>query len=257
MKLISLGGVIYPIVFYRLQPQIGFAWATRVVGFIVLATFSVPLSIMRLRTRPKEKRAFLEPKAFKEVPYSLINVGIFCAFLGLYTPIFYIQSYSIQEHITSESFGFYTLPILNAASIFGRVIPNYLADRTGTLNMLVPCTFASSILCFGWVGIMSVPGVIVLAISYGFFSGALVSLQPAALVGLSPSPRVIGTRMGMCFGVGSFGLLIGTPISGAILNSTGQFLGLKLLAACTVFVAGILILAARYAKYGSRVFIKA
>lgn len=38
----SIGGVIYPIVFHRLQPTIGFGWATRVIGFIELATLIVP-----------------------------------------------------------------------------------------------------------------------------------------------------------------------------------------------------------------------
>lgn len=30
----SMGGIIYPIVFYRLIPQIGFAWSVRVLGFL-------------------------------------------------------------------------------------------------------------------------------------------------------------------------------------------------------------------------------
>ena len=256
-KLSSPGGVIYPIVFYRLQPQIGFAWATRVIGFIALTTFSIPLTVMRLRILPKDKRSLLESKALKEAPYSLINAGLFCSFLGLYIPIFYIQSYSIQQHITSENLGFYTLPMLNAASIFGRVVPNYLADRMGALNMLVPCAFISSILSFGWVGIGSAPGVIVLAILYGFFSGAFVSLPPAAIVNLSSDHRVVGTRMGMSFAIASFGVLIGTPVSGAILNSTGQYLGLKLFAACTVFLGAVLMLGARCAKYGLKIFVRA
>ena len=37
----SIGGVIYPIAFRRLQQQLGFAWATRVLGFISFVTGSV------------------------------------------------------------------------------------------------------------------------------------------------------------------------------------------------------------------------
>lgn len=34
----SLGGVIYPIVFHKLEPKIGFGWTLRVMGFIALGT---------------------------------------------------------------------------------------------------------------------------------------------------------------------------------------------------------------------------
>ncbi|EQL38268.1 hypothetical protein BDFG_00635 [Blastomyces dermatitidis ATCC 26199] len=43
----ALGGVIYLIIFTRLQPRIGFAWATRVLGYIVLATQLLPLILMK------------------------------------------------------------------------------------------------------------------------------------------------------------------------------------------------------------------
>ncbi|KAG9931058.1 MFS general substrate transporter, partial [Aureobasidium melanogenum] len=38
----SMGGIIYPIVFYRLLDQIGFGWSVRVLGFLALATLLVP-----------------------------------------------------------------------------------------------------------------------------------------------------------------------------------------------------------------------
>ena len=34
-------GIIYPVDFRQLQPRIGFAWATRVMGFMALAVFLV------------------------------------------------------------------------------------------------------------------------------------------------------------------------------------------------------------------------
>ena len=52
LVLIIPGGIIYPIVFYKLEPRIGFAWATRVIGFMALATLSLSLSLMRIRVLP-------------------------------------------------------------------------------------------------------------------------------------------------------------------------------------------------------------
>lgn len=78
----SLGGVIYPIVFYRLQPSIGFAWATRVIGFIMLATLLFPNLVMKVRVLPAKRRALLDLSAFKELPYVLTVAGLCVGFMG-------------------------------------------------------------------------------------------------------------------------------------------------------------------------------
>lgn len=50
-------------------------------------------------------------------------------------------------------------------------------------------------------------------------SGSHVSLSGPVLVLLSPHARVVSTRMGMCFTLLGVALLIGTPISGATLDT--------------------------------------
>lgn len=222
-----------------------------------MALCAISLSVMRVRVFPKEKRALLELAAFREPAYTFFTLGLCFAFIGLYTPIFYIQTYAVQEKIMDTNLAFYMLPILNAASIFGRVVPNFFADRTGPLNMLIPCALAAAILAFGWIGIQSTPGLIIFAILYGFFSGAFVSLPPTALVGLSPHLRVIGTRMGMSFAISALGLLVGTPVSGSILKSTGHFLGPQLLAGSTILLAAACVVASRLYKVGPKFKVRA
>lgn len=46
-----------------------------------------------------------------------------------------IQSYAIAKNLTNENLAFYLLAILNAASTFGRVIPNLIADRIGPVRI--------------------------------------------------------------------------------------------------------------------------
>lgn len=224
---------------------------------MALATFSISLSLMRIRVLPKQRRAFLELAAFKEPAYTLFTAAFFFAFMGLYTPIYYIQGYAILKHITDTSLGFYMLPILNAASVFGRVVPNFYADRLGPLNMLIPCCLASCILMFGWIGIEDVAGLVVFALLFGFFSGTFVSLPPTAIVSLSPHLGVVGTRMGMAFTVASLGLLVGTPVSGAILQSTGNWIGPQTLAGATTCVATLFLVLSRIYKAGTKISVKA
>jgi hypothetical protein len=66
---------------------------------------------------------------------------------------------------------FYTLAIMNAASIFGRLTPNFLADYIGSLNCLFAMCTGAGIMVFALFGAGSVGGLIVVAILFGFFQG--------------------------------------------------------------------------------------
>ncbi|CAD6572258.1 MAG: hypothetical protein ASARMPRED_005210 [Alectoria sarmentosa] len=182
----SLGGVIYPIVFSQLQPRIGFGWATRVLGFISLATCLVSISVMRVRQMPKQRRSLVEFAAFKEVPYSLFCLAMFFGYAGAFGPIYYISSYAIDTHMMTARLAFYLLPILNAASVPGRIITGFLANTMGPVNMLIPTAVTTGILAICWMGIHNTGGLIVFAILYGFFSGGFVSLPSVALTSLTP-----------------------------------------------------------------------
>jgi MFS family permease len=124
----SFGGVIYPIVFHKLLPQIGFAWTTRVLGFIILVTMVIPNVCMRVRVLPAKSRSLLDLKAFMIPAYSLQLVGFFFGFMGLYMPFFYAQVYALEKHITSESLAFYLLAVMNSTSMFGRILPNLVSS---------------------------------------------------------------------------------------------------------------------------------
>lgn len=105
--------------------------------------------------------------------------------------------------------------------MFGRILPNLIADKFGPMNILVPCAIMTGILTLCLISVHNEAGVIVIAALYGFFSGTFVSLPPAVFVELSPNRGLIGTRMGMGFAFISIGVLIGSPISGAVLDSYG------------------------------------
>jgi len=242
----SLGGVIYPIIFRQLQPRVGFGWATRVIGFIALVTLIIPLALMKMRVKPSARRKMFDASAWKERPYALFSLGQFFGFMGMYIPYVYVQSYAIGRSITDVNLGFYLLAILNAGSVFGRLVPNFLADRTGPLNMLIPTSAVTALLVFVWIGIGNEGGLIVFAILFGFFSGTFVSLPAVAVVTLSPSLGVVGVRLGMTFFLTSLGLLIGAPIGGAILDH--GWAGLQAWGGTCAAVAALCMLGARVSK---------
>jgi len=266
----SFGGVIYPIVFHNLLPKIGFAWTTRVLGFLILVTMIVPNVCMRVRVLPAKSRSLLDLKAFLIPAYSLQVAGFFCGFMGLYMPFFYAQVYALERHITNESLAFYLLAVMNSTSTFGRkypfhikmylggtltrcfagIIPNIFADKLGPFNVVVPCTLISATLCLCYMAVDTSAGIVVLMAFYGFFSGSFVSLPPTIVVNLSKDSRdKIGTRLGQSFAIVAVGLLIGTPIGGAVLEK-GGFDALWTFGGCMIFASAALLIAARVSWAG-------
>ncbi|KAF6240567.1 hypothetical protein HO173_001237 [Letharia columbiana] len=249
----SIGGVLYPIIFRQLQPQIGFGWTVRTIAFIILVTQLVPLLGMRLRTPSSTKRHdFLDLTAFKSKPYLLFCIATFFGFMGIYVTFFYIQLFALEKTAINANLASYLLPIINAASTIGRLIPNFFADKTGPLNIQVPFAFILAVLCFGWIGIKSTAGSIVFCLLYGFFAGSFVSLPGVTIISLSPNLATIGIQLGMSFLIAGLGLLVGEPIAGAILRGHGGWIGLQVWCGVLLGLSGIFSLAARIAKVGTK-----
>src|ERR1700712_1152253 len=116
----------------------------------------------------------------------------------------------------SANLAVYLLPILNAASIFGRILPGILADRVGRFNVMIVTTAFSSIIVLAlWLPSRGNAPIIVFCVLYGFSSGAFVSMGPALIAQISPI-REIGVRRGTFFLFVSVGGLAGRPNCGVV-----------------------------------------
>ena len=58
----------------------------------------------------------------------MVWVAVFITYTGLYVPFFYIESYATNVGVRGEMV-FYMLIIMNAASVPGRVLPPFIADK--------------------------------------------------------------------------------------------------------------------------------
>lgn len=255
----SFGGVIYPIVLYRLLDQVGFGWATRIMGFLTFATLLIPLTVMKMRVKAPKARALIDWSGFIDVPYMTFIVATLIAYIGLFVLLFYISYNAENRHITDTSLAFYLIPVFNSASIFGRVLPNALSDKTGVFNLIVPGTLISGVLILCMIAATSEGAIIVLAILSGFFSGLLIALPPVCIVRLTQDKTKIGTRIGMGYAIIAFGTLAAGPGAGHILGTTDplNWNGLWIYAGVTSCVGGILYAGLRVAKFGFKLNVKA
>ncbi len=245
------GAVVYPVVFAQLEPSVGFRWATRAIAFIMIATSIVTVVGVRQRTQPTLNRSkIFDIASFRDAPFIYFSLGVFFGFMGIYVLFFYVELYGLQECHMDSNLAAYLLAIVNAGSLFGRLIPNYLADRIGPLNIHVPFAFVAALLAFSWIAVRDTASLIVYGVLYGFFSGTFVSLPGPIVVGISMDfPKLIGTRLGMSMGCAGIGLLIGSPVAGAILDKHG-WVGLQAWAGSLITISALCMLGARGTKFG-------
>ncbi|OOF89864.1 hypothetical protein ASPCADRAFT_212429 [Aspergillus carbonarius ITEM 5010] len=220
----SLAGIIFPIALNRMlnQSSLDFGWSVRILGFLML-TLSIIACLTVSSPAPKRKTGapFLL-NAWSHPAYSFQVAGLFLIIWAIFVPFFYIPTYA-QSIGINTNLSNYLISIQNAGSLVGRLLGGILANRIGRFNSLTASSAICGILILSWLAIKSLAGMIVFAILFGFFSGAVVGLFTATIAVTAPRPNVIGSYMGMALGVLSLASLTGTPITGAMINSYGDF----------------------------------
>ncbi|KAL2132324.1 hypothetical protein VTI74DRAFT_3928 [Chaetomium olivicolor] len=254
----SLGGVIYPIVLSRLISQVGFQWAVRSVAFIALATFIIPLAVFKIRLRVSKPRAMVDWSAFADAPFMVFTVALLIVFIGQTVLLFYISFYPENRHFTDTSLAFYTAAIFNAGSTLGRILPNALSDRIGVFNTIAPLSMIMGITLFCLLAVRNTPGIVVMAVVTGFFSGVVIALPPVCFRVLTENKAMIGTRVGQGFAIAGLGLLLAGPSAGTILGTIEplNWTGVWVYAGVTVCSSSLILFCLRFMKSGFALRVK-
>lgn len=227
----------------EVHSRAGLGWASRSLALLSLVLLGVSNIVLKERGKAKAKRshrALVDKSAFRDWPYVFFVCGCVVVFLGIYTPFVYIQPYAIRHEIASPRLSLYILAILNASSLFGRVLPNIIANRVGPLNLIIGTSAVLSITSFCLITASNLARLLAAIIVYGFATGTFFSLQPTIFVKLTSNAAMIGTRFGMAFAVMSLALLLGPPISGALLGDTG-YVSAWVWAGTTMIAGGVFI----------------
>ena len=239
----GLAGVIYPIIFQSLQPALGFPWAVRVQGFISLALCLFAIIVARPRyAKNAKKRAFrtlFKGANLGDSFFILYVTSIFFNNLGFFEPLFYLETYAESRGGAGLTVTKYLLAILNASSIFGRLVPSALSRWFGVLNAFIITVSLSSVSIFYWISVSNIAGSIAVAVLYGFFSGGMVAFAPVVLTSLTKDLSYLGTRLGVLNIFKGVASVIGSPIGGAIIQRSGDYLGMQLFSAFSVLLTAV------------------
>ncbi|ANB15604.1 Mch5p [Sugiyamaella lignohabitans] len=252
----SLGGVLYPIIVERLLIEVGYPWTCRIVGFIALATGSVTCLVMKPRIPARKSGPLIDVPSLTDAPFIVFSIGNFFGYISMFIPLFFIPSFTIYKG-HSEATGIYMSSVINAASVFGRTVPNFVADKIGPFNTLIPAVGCVVIITFCWIAVESLGGIIAFCIFYGFFSGVFISLAAPCMVSLTKNLNILGTRIGMSFFITSFGLLCSGPVAGALLDrKNGAYLYAQIYCGIASILSFSCYMIARYLLRGTQVKVK-
>jgi MFS family permease len=230
----SLGGVIFPLALQRLLPSVGFAWATRIIGFVDVFCCIVLCVLIRSRLPPKPGQSVIPDfRIFRDYSYLLLTVGIFAMEWALFIPITYLTTFATSTGVLSPAFSYQLLAIFNAGSCIGRWVPGFMADKLGRFNSMIAalaiCSATS--LTFWLPASLLTPTTpaeataikalsIIYAVIFGFASGSNISLTPVCVGQLCDTSQY-GRYYATCYTVVSFSTLTGIPIAGTLIQAAG------------------------------------
>ncbi|KAM0378253.1 hypothetical protein ACHAO7_001020 [Fusarium culmorum] len=227
----GIGGIIYPFMLTRLIDKIGYGWATRVIALICLVCSLIGITLLKSRLPPaKDATAHPNFLIFKSLPFLFTTIGVFLLEFSLFIPLGYISTYALHEGF-GKDFSYNLIPILNAGSVIGRLLPGYYADVIGPFNVSILAVILAIVACFCvWLPLGgTTAGVIVFAVLFGFSSGTSIAIAPVC-IGRLCKTQEYGRYYATAYTIVSFACLIGIPIGGSIVQANGgEYWGLIIL----------------------------
>ena len=125
----SFGGVLIPIMVFRLLPKVGFPWTMRIVAFLILGLLVITNATVKslLTHTPKPFTITEYVGAFKEIPFTLLVLLMTVFSFGLFLPFNFLI---IQAQAEGMSVGLseYMIPVLMRP---GKICQAYLRMNNG------------------------------------------------------------------------------------------------------------------------------
>lgn len=238
----SLGGIVMPIAVSKMlnSSSLGFGWSVRIIGFLIMPFMAFAIVTITARLPPRTTRFWI-PEAYRDPKFILLVIALFFTFVGLFTPIFYIPTYAVTRGMGPTLAG-YLSAILNAASTFGRIIPGFLADKYGRLNIFAIGGIVTGIITFCMNSATTNAAMIVYSVAFGFTSGSIISGSSAALSLCPKDPRDMGTYIGMGTSISALGALVGPPVSGVLVEHYQGFFEVSMLSGAMCLFGGLVVL---------------
>lgn len=252
----GIGGIIYPILLKNLLDHFSFRDAILIVagmnGVLMLPSWFW----LRARLPPRQPApwsALMRP--WTEPMFLFLALGAGMSMLNMFTPYFDAPIMAASNRL-SPAIRHYSIAILQAGSFLGRAFSGLLADRFGAWRVYVAMALltAGTLFTFWCATPMPAPAAVVGLWTYGFTSGAWITLVSAVTAAISPQGE-IGTWIGVLWTAISPPILAGPVVSGVLIEMgkggftyAGVFCGGTYLVGTAVTVIPLVVRALRKRK---------
>ncbi|KAH3687797.1 hypothetical protein WICPIJ_001220 [Wickerhamomyces pijperi] len=228
----SVGGIVFPIMLRSLYTTIGYKWAIRVLAFVCTACLVVSFVLIKERF-PKDEEykklalskqltsyftSSIDFRALKDKRFAFCVLAILFSEMSLTTALTYLPAYALAQGMT-EGNSYLLVTLMNVVGIFGRFIPNLLADKYGRYNVMISTSVIATVLCLVvWLPLGKHLGALyAFAMCFSFFTSSIFSLTPVCLSQICKTNQ-FGARFSTMYFFVSFGNLVSVPIAGAIIG---------------------------------------
>ncbi|KAJ5145690.1 uncharacterized protein N7515_000254 [Penicillium bovifimosum] len=133
----STGGAIIPLLLRTLFQKYDWLWAIRIIAFMALGCYALGVLLVKGRLPPSsKKRVAIDIRALASPRLCFLATAVFSFEFIIFGCAALLPTY-VRYAKFSEDIQFYSLTLLNAMSLFGRVLPGFAADQVGRFNILL------------------------------------------------------------------------------------------------------------------------
>ncbi len=218
-------------------------WRTA-MRWVALMVFGVMLVVSRIlvpgpgKTRAatgERLRALLSNRNFRQIFTMHALMGF-----SFMVPFIYLVPFARDQGIEPQTAA-WLLAIMGLSGVAGRVVLGAFGDRVGPVIAITITTAGMAVGHAIWIGVGSLPGLLLVAVVYGWFAGAYAALVPALTaqyLGMEDFASVVGA----VYSASAAGMLVAPPLVGAIFDVRGSYVvGIAISMSLIIVVVGLLL----------------
>ncbi|PPR00698.1 hypothetical protein CVT24_000986 [Panaeolus cyanescens] len=244
------GGAIFPTVVRTLIPRHGLGGAIRITGFSIMSCLVIANCV--ITTPPKEEKSLYPHPRLDLVKYSreagyLYTTGSsLITMLIIFYPAMYLNLLGLERGVDPTS-AYTSISILSLFGLFSRIGFGYASDRLGTWNLLMPISGLLALMMFVTCTVQGIKSLAAVAVFYGIFSSAWLSLMITGLASLANRTHEAGVRIGLVLSVASIPLLFSDLVQQIMLSDHHKWVTPSVVSGCLMLaVTGLSYLSRTY-----------
>ncbi|ETS84482.1 hypothetical protein PFICI_02507 [Pestalotiopsis fici W106-1] len=216
----GIGAAVFSVALEAMNRRLGIAWTFRIFGFLAFAV-SIPAACFIREKIPFRRSPIIDVSMLKCLPFVAVSISSMIYVFALYIPPYYLPLFAQSIGMSSAKAALVTAGY-NLAAAFGRFAAGPLCDWIGALNsiMLIMLLNAITLLAIWPVSTAPAP-LIIFALLNGVANGGFFTAMPTVFSGFfEPSKGTMAVSTGSTGW--TLGYLLGTPIAGYLLQTSGS-----------------------------------